>query len=93
MAGDAQMAAHHIDEHRIALGRPDGGEMADRPDGETDQPEPQAEAKRRRQCAVEDGEATRRAALAGRMATPSVFDMMLLLGRDEVLARLDDQAA
>ncbi len=34
-----------------------------------------------------------RAALAGRMATPSVFDMMLLLGRDEVLARLDDQAA
>jgi glutamyl-tRNA synthetase len=29
-----------------------------------------------------------RAALAGRTATPSVFDMMLILGRDEVLARL-----
>ncbi|MBZ4021697.1 glutamate--tRNA ligase [Rhodobacter sp. TJ_12] len=32
-----------------------------------------------------------RAALAGRTATPSVFDMMELLGRDEVLARLEDQ--
>ncbi len=31
-----------------------------------------------------------RAALAGRMATPSVFDMMLVLGRDETLARLAD---
>ncbi|PTV94655.1 glutamyl-tRNA synthetase [Rhodobacter aestuarii] len=32
-----------------------------------------------------------RAALAGRTATPSVFDMMELLGREEVLARLADQ--
>ncbi|ABV93547.1 glutamyl-tRNA synthase [Dinoroseobacter shibae DFL 12 = DSM 16493] len=31
-----------------------------------------------------------RAALAGRSATPSVFDMMLVLGRDETLARLSD---
>ncbi len=31
-----------------------------------------------------------RAALAGRAATPSVFDMMLVLGRDETLARLKD---
>ena len=31
-----------------------------------------------------------RAALAGRAATPSVFDMMLALGRDETLARLTD---
>ncbi len=33
-----------------------------------------------------------RAALAGRAATPSVFDMMLVLGRDETLARLNDVA-
>ncbi|MGV6810689.1 MAG: glutamate--tRNA ligase [Brevirhabdus sp.] len=33
-----------------------------------------------------------RAALAGRAATPSVFDMMLVLGRDETLARLQDAA-
>lgn len=33
-----------------------------------------------------------RAALAGRSSTPSVFDMMLALGRDEALARLQDQA-
>ncbi|WP_136635275.1 glutamate--tRNA ligase [Pseudooceanicola onchidii] len=31
-----------------------------------------------------------RAALAGRAATPSVFDMMTVLGRDEVIARLHD---
>ncbi|WP_415184643.1 glutamate--tRNA ligase [Phaeovulum sp.] len=34
-----------------------------------------------------------RAALSGRTVTPSVFDMMLTLGRDETLARLTDQAA
>ncbi|MBK4216428.1 glutamate--tRNA ligase [Paracoccus caeni] len=32
-----------------------------------------------------------RAALAGRAATPSVFDMMTALGREESLARLQDQ--
>ena len=31
-----------------------------------------------------------RAALAGRTANPSVFDMMLVLGRDETMARLND---
>jgi glutamyl-tRNA synthetase len=34
-----------------------------------------------------------RAALAGRAVTPSVFDMMLVLGRDETLARLSDAGA
>ncbi len=34
-----------------------------------------------------------RAALAGRAVPPSVFDMMLVLGRDETLARLTDAAA
>lgn len=34
-----------------------------------------------------------RAALAGRAVTPSVFDMMLVLERDETLARLKDAAA
>ena len=33
-----------------------------------------------------------RAALAGRSATPSVYDMMLVLGQDETLARLKDAA-
>ncbi len=33
-----------------------------------------------------------RAALAGRAVTPSVFDMMLVLGQDETLARLTDAA-
>ncbi len=34
-----------------------------------------------------------RAALAGRAVTPSVFDMMLVLGRDETVARLKDASA
>ena len=34
-----------------------------------------------------------RAALAGRAVTPSVFDMMLILGRDETIARLSDASA
>ncbi len=34
-----------------------------------------------------------RAALAGRMASPSVFDMMLVIGREETIARLDEAAA
>ncbi|PIE10584.1 MAG: glutamate--tRNA ligase [Rhodobacterales bacterium] len=34
-----------------------------------------------------------RAALAGRSATPSVFDMMLVLGRDETIARIADAAS
>ena len=33
-----------------------------------------------------------RAALTGRTVTPSVFDMMLVLGREETLARLTDAA-
>jgi glutamyl-tRNA synthetase len=34
-----------------------------------------------------------RAALAGRSATPSVYDMMLVIGRDETIARLTDAAS
>ena len=34
-----------------------------------------------------------RAVLAGRAVTPSVFDMMLVLGREETLARLSAAAA
>jgi glutamyl-tRNA synthetase len=31
-----------------------------------------------------------RAALSGRTVSPSVFDMMLVLGRDETIARIKD---
>ncbi len=34
-----------------------------------------------------------RSALAGRTATPSVYDMMLVIGQDETIARLNDAAA
>ncbi|HSF64041.1 MAG TPA: glutamate--tRNA ligase [Paracoccaceae bacterium] len=34
-----------------------------------------------------------RAAMAGRTVTPSVYDMMLVIGRDETVARLEDASA
>ncbi len=34
-----------------------------------------------------------RAAIAGRSVTPSVYDMMLIIGRDETVARLEDASA
>ena len=34
-----------------------------------------------------------RAALAGRAVSPSVFDMMCLIGRDETIARIGDATA
>lgn len=34
-----------------------------------------------------------RAALAGRTVTPSVYDMMLVIGQDETIARIEDAAA
>ncbi|PZR00012.1 MAG: glutamate--tRNA ligase [Cereibacter sphaeroides] len=34
-----------------------------------------------------------RAAIAGRTVTPSVYDMMLIIGRDETVARLEDATA
>ena len=33
-----------------------------------------------------------RAALSGRAVSPSIFDMMLILGRDETIARLEEQS-
>jgi hypothetical protein len=62
VAGDAQMPAHDIDEHRVALGRPDGGEVPNYPKAQADQPEAQAETECRGQRAVEDGDRARRSA-------------------------------
>ena len=52
---------------RIALGRPDGGGMADDPEQEPGDPQAQAEAQRRRQRAVEDRDRARRAAEQDRL--------------------------
>src|SRR6266851_9962089 len=62
MAGNAQMAAHHVDEQRIALRGPDRGGLTENPEQETGEPQPQAETERRRQGAVEDRDRARRAA-------------------------------
>ena len=50
-------------------------------------------------CAAESGikmgklAGPMRAALAGRAVSPSVFDMMLVLGREETIARIEDAAS
>jgi hypothetical protein len=45
IARDTQMAAHHVDEQRIALGSPDGSGLTENPKQETGEPQPQAETK------------------------------------------------
>src|SRR3546814_9304841 len=62
MTGDAQMPAAHLDKERVALGHPHGGEVADGPDGEADQPEAQAETHGSGQRPVHDGDGARCAA-------------------------------
>jgi hypothetical protein len=44
MTGDAEMSTHDLDEVRVALGRPDGGHMADEPKEEARDPKAQTDA-------------------------------------------------
>ena len=47
----AEVPTHHVDEGRVALGGPDGGEMADQPNRGADDPEAQPQARlQRRAC-------------------------------------------
>ncbi|MGY3488288.1 hypothetical protein ACVW1C_006171 [Bradyrhizobium sp. USDA 4011] len=61
MAGNAQVSAHDIDESGIALGGPDGGYVADEPEDETRDPEPQSKSKGCRKRAVDNRDRPRRA--------------------------------
>ena len=38
MRWDAQVLANDVDKQWVALGRPNGGHVTDRPDGNSDQP-------------------------------------------------------
>eukprot|EP01037_Dinobryon_pediforme_P019847 gene19847-20341_t len=40
MRGDAQVLSNDVDKQGIALGRPHCGHVTDRPDGDSDQPQP-----------------------------------------------------
>src|SRR3954465_10234536 len=60
MGGDTQMPPCDFDKQRIALRGPDGGGMAERPEQEAGNPQPQAEAERCGHGAVEDGDRPRR---------------------------------
>src|SRR5258708_1902615 len=64
----AQVTAHHVDELRVALGRPDRGRVSDGPEQETRNPQPQAEADRGGERAVSNGNCARRATEQDRIA-------------------------
>ena len=66
------MPAHHVDELRIALRRPDGGSLTDRPHQKTRDPQSQAETECRRQGAVEDGNRARDAPEQDRLGQGAV---------------------
>jgi hypothetical protein len=53
------MPAHDIDKLRVALRRPHRGGLIDDPEQETGEPQPQAQAERRRQGTVQDRNRTR----------------------------------
>src|SRR6266568_8524495 len=67
ITGDAQMPAHDVNELRIALRRPRRGGLTDDPEQEPGEPQPQAQAERRRQGTVEDRNRTRGAAEQDRL--------------------------
>ncbi len=67
MAGDAQVAAHHIDEHRIALRRPNRGGVSDHRRQEPGDPQTKAEAQSRGQRPVQDRNGARRPAEQDRL--------------------------
>src|SRR3546814_17072151 len=56
------MTPGDVDELRVVARGPDREGMADRPDGETGEPEPKAQADRTGERAIDDREAARRAA-------------------------------
>src|SRR6266540_2088792 len=72
MGWDAQMASCSLDKERIALRGPDGSGMTDCPDQEARDPQPQAEAERSGNGAVDDGDRTRRAAEQDRFGQRAV---------------------
>src|SRR3954453_5280481 len=72
MPGNAQMSAHHIDEGGIALGGPDGGHVADEPEDETRDPQPQSKSKGGCQRAVDDRNRPRRTAHQDRLGERAV---------------------
>ena len=59
MTGDAEVSADDFDEVGVALGGPDGGHVADEPKQEARDPEPETDAERGGQCAVDDGDLPR----------------------------------
>src|SRR6516162_1834894 len=63
-----QVPPHHIDELGVALGGPDRGGVAGRPQQKAGNPEPEAQRDRRRERAVGDGDGPRRAAEQDRVA-------------------------
>ena len=79
------MSASRGQEGGIALGGPDSGHVADEPDDETRDPEPQSESKGRRKRAVDDRDRP------GRAAHQNWFGECAVNGRDKTCDRFIHQ--
>jgi PAS domain S-box-containing protein len=77
MTGDAEVSANNLDKVRIALGRPNGSHMADKPKQEARDPKAQTDAERGGERAVDDSDGARRAAHQDRLGQCAMH------GRDE----------
>src|SRR5271166_159636 len=68
----AEVPTHHVDEGRVALGGPNGGEMADQPDRGAHDPKAKAKADGSGERAVDDRHRPRRAAEEDRVGQCAV---------------------
>jgi hypothetical protein len=68
----AQMPAGNVHKGGIALGSPNGCEMANEPDGKAEDPKPKTQADGGGQCSVDDGDRARRTAQQDRFRQRAV---------------------
>ena len=80
MTGDTEVSADDLDEVRVALGRPDGGHVADEPKQEARDPEAQTDAERGGERAVEDRDGAWRAAHQDRFGQRAMHGRRRSLG-------------
>src|SRR5258705_3601467 len=59
MTGNTKVSSNDFDEVRVALGGPDGSDVADEPEQEARDPKPQTNTESGGQCAVDDGDRPR----------------------------------
>jgi hypothetical protein len=73
MTGNTKVSTYDLDELRVALGRPDGGHVADEPKQEARDPEAQTDADGGCERAVDDGDGAWRTAHQDRLGPRAMY--------------------